>query len=295
MTPRRTAPVVLTALGIAVLIPLLVASPRLPEAPVLRAVAVAPASVQLAWDFNPLSDFVDRYYVGYRTSPTGLETLVDVGNVNTWTLTTAVPGTTYIFRLFAENTTGRSGPSNEVSTTIPGGQVPAPGPQGAPIIARAPPVSATVRINFQPASAPVPTGYLADVGLVYGVRGNGQTYGWTTDNTGQARDRDSPLSPDQRYDTLNQLQRPANPDAVWELAVANGTYTVRVVAGDPVFVDSTHRLTVEGVVVVDGTPTTAAPWLDRTATVMVIDGRLTLRSAAGGLNSKVCFLEATRQ
>ncbi len=49
----------------------------------------------------------------------------------------------------------------------------------------------TIRVNFQLASAPIPAGYLPDGGLVYGARGNGQTYGWNTDNTAQARDRNS--------------------------------------------------------------------------------------------------------
>jgi hypothetical protein len=58
--------------------------------------------------------------VGYRTSPSGSETLVNVGNTTQWTLTTAVAGSTYYFRVYAENTSGlRSAPSNEVSTTIP--------------------------------------------------------------------------------------------------------------------------------------------------------------------------------
>ena len=65
-----------------------------------------------------------------------------------------------------------------------------------------------IRINFQPSSAPVPAGYLADGGLVYAARGNGQTYGWNADNTAQTRDRNAANSADQRYDTLN-----ASPEA----------------------------------------------------------------------------------
>jgi Fibronectin type III domain len=78
------------------------------------------ASVTLAWDPNPSADNVTKYHVGYRTSSTGNETVVDVGNVTTWTFTSAVAGSTYFFRVFAENQAGvRSAPSNEVSTTIP--------------------------------------------------------------------------------------------------------------------------------------------------------------------------------
>ena len=81
---------------------------------------------------------------------------------------------------------------------------------------------AAIFVNFQPSSSPVPPGYLADAGLVYANRGNGQTYGWTNDNTAQTRDRNASNSPDQRYDTLTHLQSPANPDAVWEIATFPG-------------------------------------------------------------------------
>ena len=77
------------------------------------------ASVTLAWDANSESDLA-RYLVGYRTSPTGTETVVSVGLVTQWTLTTATAGSTYYFRVYAENTSGlRSAPSSEVSTVIP--------------------------------------------------------------------------------------------------------------------------------------------------------------------------------
>ena len=85
----------------------------------LFAARVDAATVTLAWDPNSETDLA-RYYVGYRTSPTGSETLVNVGNVTTWSLTTAVGGSTYYFRVYAENNAGlRSAPSAEVSTTIP--------------------------------------------------------------------------------------------------------------------------------------------------------------------------------
>ncbi len=118
------------------------------------------------------------------------------------------------------------------------------------------PPATSILINFQPAASPVPAGYLADGGLVYGNRGNGQSYGWTLDNAAQARDRDAANSPDQRYDTLTHLQKPANPDAIWEIALVNGTYRVRIVAGDATNFDSVFRTTAEGVLTVNGTPTT---------------------------------------
>src|SRR6185295_2216953 len=139
-----------------------------------------------------------------------------------------------------------------------------------------------------PSSAPVPAGYLKDGGLVYGDRGNGQSYGWNADNTAQMRDRDSTQSPDQRYDTLAYMQRPANPDASWEIAVPNGTYVVRAVAGDPAFFDATYGIVVEGVLTVSGTSTSASRWVEGTSTVTVSDGRLTIRNAAGATANKIC-------
>ena len=165
-------------------------------------------------------------------------------------------------------------------------------PQASLYPATTPPPS-SILINFQPAASPVPAGYLADGGLVYANRGNGQSYGWTIVNTAQTRDRNASNSPDQRYDTLTHLQKPENPDAVWEIAVINGTYRVRIVAGDASNTDSVFRTTAEGTLVVNGTPTTTTRWIEGTATVTVTDGRLTIRSGAGASNNKICFIEIT--
>jgi glucose/arabinose dehydrogenase len=159
--------------------------------------------------------------------------------------------------------------------------------------ASSPPPAAPVRISFQPASAPAATGYLPDVGLVFGSRGNGHTYGWNTDNALQTRDRNSPSSPDQAYDTLTHMQKPENPNAAWEIAVANGSYSVRIVAGDALYIDSVFRIAVEGVLTVSGTPTTGTRWIEGTSTVSVTDGRLTITSAAGAANNKICLVVIT--
>lgn len=148
----------------------------------------------------------------------------------------------------------------------------------------------TVRINFQPAAAPLAAGFLSDAGLPFGDRGNGQTYGWAADNAANARDRNAAASPDQAYDTLTHLQRGANTDARWELAIANGTYAVRVVAGDAAYFDSVFRIAVEGILTVSGTPTSAARWVEGSATVTVTDGRLTIGNAPGASNNKLCFV-----
>ena len=143
-------------------------------------------------------------------------------------------------------------------------------------------------VNFQPASAAPVAGYLVDAGGAYAAR-NGQTYGW--DAVTSVLERDARNSPDQRYDTFAQMQHYTNPDARWEMAVPNGTYRVRVVAGDPASSYGTFRIAVEGVLTVDGTPTTTSRWVEGTATVTVADGRLTISSYAGATGNKLCFVE----
>ena len=81
-----------------------------------------------------------------------------------------------------------------------------------------------LHINFQPAGAPIPEGYLADTGLAYGARDGGLTYGWSEDNTAFTRDRNAGSSPDQRYDTLNHMKHSSVPTVrSWALALPNGT------------------------------------------------------------------------
>jgi hypothetical protein len=138
----------------------------------------------------------------------------------------------------------------------------------------------------------VPAGYLKADGTTYRSRG-AFTYGWTAANH-TAKDRNSTLSPDQRYDTLLHMQKPTNPNAVFELAVPNGTYRVRLVSGDPSQVNSVFRVNVEGVLVVSGTPTSATRWIEGTAVVTVSDGRLTISNGSGASNNKVNFIDIER-
>jgi hypothetical protein len=136
----------------------------------------------------------------------------------------------------------------------------------------------------------VPSGYAADTGAVYGPRTGGLTYGWNIDNAANGRDRDSSSSPDQRYDTFGQMQRPGSATS-WELAVPDGSYLVHVVAGDPSYTDSTYKINAEGVMAVSGTPSASAHWFEGTVRVTVSDGRLTITSAAGSANNKIDYID----
>ena len=148
--------------------------------------------------------------------------------------------------------------------------------------------SATV--NFQPAGAPRPVGYLADTGAAFGPRSGGRTYGWNVDNSANARDRNASGSADQRYDTLNHLQKPGGARQ-WELAVPNGRYLVHVVAGDPSTTDSVYRITVEGQLAVSGTPDATRHWIEGTMAVTVSDGRLTVANGTGAVNNKIDYID----
>ncbi|HYG73666.1 MAG TPA: Ig-like domain-containing protein [Planctomycetota bacterium] len=149
----------------------------------------------------------------------------------------------------------------------------------------------SVNVNFQSAGAATPAGYVADTGAAFGSRGNGYSYGWNSDNSSTARDRDSAASPSQLYDTLQHLQKPENPNAKWEIAVPNGSYSVRVVAGDASYFDSVYQILVEGVLTVSATPTSTRRWAEGTQVVTVSDGRLTISNGAGSANNKICFVE----
>ncbi len=151
------------------------------------------------------------------------------------------------------------------------------------------------KINFQPATAPTVAGWQVDAGLVYGARSSGLTYGWNADVADTLRDRN--LLSDQTRDTLVHFQKPIVPDAVWELAVPNGTYQVVAVSGDPGHFDSVFRTTAEGTLIINGTPTTGSRFVETVAggaTVIVTDGRLTLRSGSGAANNKLNSVEVVQ-
>ncbi len=126
-----------------------------------------------------------------------------------------------------------------------------------------------LKINFQPAGAPVPGGYLADAGAVYGDRGNGRTYGWSADHSDLTRKRG--INADEKLDTLCHFHAGGK----WELAVPNGNYSVTVSVGDAGY-PSTHTVNVEGTGYWSGLSLGANQFAKLTKVVSVIDGRLTV-------------------
>ena len=144
------------------------------------------------------------------------------------------------------------------------------------------------RINFQPSTDAPPAGWLRDSGDVYASRGNSFTYGWDVNATSFVYIRPS-NTVDYKLRTLIHMQNFGVTN--WEFAIANGTYIVHLVAGDPDYNDSVHRINVEGTLVVDGTPTSASPWIEGTAVVTVADGKLSVTNASGAINNKLDYLE----
>jgi uncharacterized lipoprotein YddW (UPF0748 family) len=163
----------------------------------------------------------------------------------------------------------------------------------APAVFRGPVSSGSpvVKINFQPAAAEIPSGYLPDSGVPYADRGNGFAYGWNADTSTATRERNSAFAPDQRYDTLIHLQKEENPDAIWEIALPAGVYDVYAAAGDPEFVDGVMHSTAEGATLLNGIPNDSGRFIAGLVTVSVIDGRLTVRGGPNAVNNKLLFLE----
>ena len=139
-------------------------------------------------------------------------------------------------------------------------------------------------VNFQLDEATPPAGYLIDQGLVFGDRGNGQAYGWSSDHTDQSRERS--LAADQRFDTLIHIEQ----GQFWEFALPNGRYEVMVAVGDPANNDGLHTINVENINFWNAAPDGDLP-LQRTLIVSVSDGRLTIdQGAAANKATRIDFV-----
>ncbi len=157
-----------------------------------------------------------------------------------------------------------------------------------PVLAANAAQSLEVKINFQPKTAAVPKGYLADFGEVFADRGNGFIYGWDMDITGAARKRG--VSFDARYDTVVQMQESGA--RTWEIELPTGGYKVFVACGDAAYTDQINTIDVEGLIFTD--PDGRDKYDEYNGTVTVTDGRLTIKPAPGGTKCKLLFLHITR-
>ena len=152
----------------------------------------------------------------------------------------------------------------------------------------------SMRLNFTSSTTEVPAGFVNDLGQIYGPRGNTLTFGWSQDNRVNARDRNSPTSPDEQHDSFIQIPSRALHGVSWSIAVANGTYRVHLAAGDPKKTSGVFKINVNGVLAIHGKPTKSAHWVENTVTVVVTGGKITVAGARGAVQNKINFIEITR-
>ena len=244
--------------------------PLLPPAPPinLSATPVSLSQINLAWGDQATNE--TGFTVERATNGTTFTQLASVArDATSYTNIDLIAGTAYQYRVRALNAAGNS--------------------QWSGVVTAATPSVTSAKINFQPASAPVPPGYAADGGASYGLRGGGLVYGWNSSRTSSATDRNSTRSPDQRHDTF--IATSTSTSTRWDMAVPNGLYTVFLVAGDASASSGTVRFSVEGVPAINGTLTSSNRWLSNRVNVNVADGRLSLSNLAGASNNKICFMD----
>src|ERR1051325_10112802 len=187
--------------------------------------------LRFGWAFT--DPIVSQFNIESSTDNVNFTPLATVAaNQRSYTNSGLALNTTYFYRVQAQNVTGFSGYSTVVSNMTP---------------------TFGINVNFAAGTgnsagnpvAPVPPGYVQDIGEVYGDRGNGYSYGWDRNLVPDGRYRQAANSPDLRYDTFVHLIK-ATPPAIWNIAVPSGFYKVHIVAGDPANTDSVFQFVVEG-------------------------------------------------
>ena len=141
------------------------------------------------------------------------------------------------------------------------------------------------KINFQPEDAPAALDYVADAGRAYGPQQDGLTFGWDKDVSDKARVRASSTAPGDHYEDFIAPGRTS-----WGIAVPNGTYLVRVAAGDG-RTGRRAKVDVEGVRAIDAKTTKAERWVEGTVLATVVDGVLTVSPGDNYKNNRLAFVE----
>lgn len=95
-----------------------------------------------------------------------------------------------------------------------------------------------IGINFQPKTTPVPKGFLADYGELFGAHADGRRYGWNRDHADQVRQR----THGQVTDTFCHFRQGGQ----WSIELPNGLYQVTVGVGD-ISHESRNTINVGGV------------------------------------------------
>jgi RHS repeat-associated protein len=148
-------------------------------------------------------------------------------------------------------------------------------------------------INFGPYETDVTPGYVNVANQTFGSL-SGYEMGWTMAGA-EPVGLNSAFAPDQRYQTYVKPNSYNGPSRTFEVAVPNGTYRVRVVAGSPDELGNTHKFWAEGSPVVDGVNNSVDRFRSGVVNVAVSDGRLTITSnAATAPFSRLAFLDIVR-
>ena len=120
----------------------------------------------------------------------------------------------------------------------------------------------TYEINFKTQAnvADSPNGYIDDVGQPYGLKATDQGalfYGWVEPGTetpasatSSARNRGGDVLLN-TFNMLGHFDPNIYPNRDWIIQVPNGSYYVNISVGDPNWVDSVHKIDVNGVNVID--------------------------------------------
>lgn len=238
--------------------------------------ASAQAPLVLTWtDTSSGMGQEDRFEIERKAGTGGyLMRGTTTSDVATFADDQVIVGLLYTFRVRACNSTGCSDYSNEASKVAEAGQPPAA--PGTPTITWIEAATVAASINFQPTSAPIPPGYQKDDGSPYSATVG---YGWDRDLSGSTRDRDA--NADQRLDTFAYVD--AGTTATWRYDLPNGTYLVSLAAGDASWAQGPHRVTVEGVVVVNNVATAVNGYVILVdVPVTVTDGQLSIMLGGAG-------------
>jgi hypothetical protein len=148
-------------------------------------------------------------------------------------------------------------------------------------------LSTAIKINFQPANAPAPDGYFVDSGGMYGNHGDYQ-YGWTNELQAKAVGGEADIC----YRTYIRPKYKRRVSPRWEISLAPGLYNVHVVAGDPGLEGgsaNSNGVRIEGTTFLSGTVSPSNRWLEKTGTVVVKDGALTLDALTD--TTCICLIE----
>jgi fibronectin type 3 domain-containing protein len=245
-----------------------------PAAPTNVTTNATTGGIALNWDDNSESDLAG-YNVYRATSASGPWQKLNTSGLLTtsqYNDTGAPVGSQSFYRIAAVDDGGHESAFALASDTRP--DVPTPVLPSGPF-----------KINFQVAGSPTVAGYIQDNGAAYGDRGSGLTYGWNVNHTDLARDRNK--NTNQLLDTLVHMHAGAN----WSIALANGTYNVKVSVGDSQYATN-NTIIVNGVTFWNNQAQAINTFANKTLAVTVTNGKLTLTNGSSpDLSTRINYIE----